>query len=102
MPQENPNDAVGRGAEKFKTSDCLRMFDNIPGWRQSHIDSLANNAGFDSEVLRNMVEDASEDPEKSKRIGEILTVISESTRYSEEVENNLIPEKIKELIELVQ
>lgn len=102
----------------FNSAMFLSLFDRIPEWRQSSIDQVTNRAGIDPEVLRNMVEDFftnntedTENPEnpknlerseKIRRVGEILKIISEETKYGEDVENVEIPEKIKELIGLVK
>ncbi len=88
-------------AEKFDTATCLSLYDKIPDWRLGKLDELANNAGMDSEILKNAIEIASEDPKKIKRLGELLTVLAKSTKYGDVVEKEEIPEKIKELIKLV-
>lgn len=90
-----------REAEGFNTATCLSLYDRIPEWRLGALDQLANAAGKDVETLKNSIEIASEDPERIKRLGELLTVLSERTKYSDEVENEDIPEKIKELLKLV-
>ena len=88
-------------AESFNTATCLSLYDRIPDNRIGALDELANKAGKDSEILRNSIENASEDPEKIKRLGELLTVLAERTPYSDDVEKEDIPEKIRELIRLV-
>lgn len=89
-------------AESFSTATCLTLFDKIPDWRVQKLDRLANMSGKDLDIIRNAVEVTSENPEKVKRLGELLTVLAEETKYGEDVENNEVPEKIKELVELVK
>jgi hypothetical protein len=89
-------------AEHFSTATCLTLFDRIPEWRLEKLDDIANKSGMDSEIVRNAVETTSEDPEKLKRLGELLTVLAEETKYGEEAENTIVPEKIQEFIELLK
>lgn len=96
------NEMINNKAERFNTATCFNLFDKIPDWRLDYIHKLTNDSGMDIKILRDSIEIASEDPKKIKRLGELLTVISERTKYADDGEEEVIPEKIRELIELVK
>ncbi len=101
-------------AENFTSADCLSLFDKIPEWRQGVLEQITNMSGKDVEMLRDSIgflfddlnqagdEEVKIIKQKVKRVGEILTVLSNQTEYGEDVEKNDIPEKIKELNQLLQ
>lgn len=90
-------------SEKFSVAECLNLFDSIPEHRLKVVYALSNNVGWDLDVFRNTIEITLEDsPEKTKRIGELLTLLSQQIKYGEDVEKTEIPEKVNELINLVK